>query len=103
MGSRERRQRIYDHRLRELVRRTGDASLAMDLGVPRSTAVGWVGGQVQSRVVASPQRSGHEGRAETAFGSPIRALTISFAPQGNSKFTVTSWLDFSVTDCSWPR
>ena len=28
----------YDHRLRHLVQRTGDVTLAMDLGVPRSTA-----------------------------------------------------------------
>lgn len=47
MAQRERRQRIYDHRLRELVRRTGDVRFATDLGVPRSTAMGWVGGQVQ--------------------------------------------------------
>jgi putative transposase len=45
MGRRSRYQQIYDHRLRELVRRTGDLRLAIDLGVPRSTAMGWVGGQ----------------------------------------------------------
>ena len=37
-----RRQRAYDHRLRELVYATGDTSLAIDLGVPRSTATGWL-------------------------------------------------------------
>lgn len=47
MGRRERHQQIYDHRLHELVRRTGDLRLAIDLGVPRSTAMGWVGGQAQ--------------------------------------------------------
>ena len=31
-------QQRYDHRLRDLVRRTGDVTLATDLGVPRSTA-----------------------------------------------------------------
>jgi putative transposase len=50
MASRERSQRIYDHRLRELVRRTGDPRLAIDLGVPRSTAMGWVSGEAQSVV-----------------------------------------------------
>jgi hypothetical protein len=42
MPSRIRPQRRYDHRLRDLVRRTGDVTLATDLGVPRSTARGWL-------------------------------------------------------------
>jgi hypothetical protein len=33
----------YDHRLRNLVRSTGDVTIAMDLGVPRWTARGWLG------------------------------------------------------------
>jgi len=32
----------YDHRLRELVRSTGDVDLAIRRGVPRSTARGWL-------------------------------------------------------------
>jgi putative transposase len=35
-------QRRYDHRLRALVQRTGDLTIATDLGVPRSTARGWL-------------------------------------------------------------
>src|SRR6516162_4974540 len=35
-------QKRYDHRLRELVRRTGDLTIATELGVPRSTARGWL-------------------------------------------------------------
>ena len=35
-------QQRYDHRLRELVQRTGDATIATDLGVPSSTARGWL-------------------------------------------------------------
>ena len=42
MPSRTRPQRRYDHRLRDLVRRTGDVTVATDLGVPRSTARGWL-------------------------------------------------------------
>jgi len=34
-------QQRYDHRLRQLVQRTGDLTIATDLGVPRSTARGW--------------------------------------------------------------
>src|SRR5215469_514661 len=37
-----RSQHRYDHRLRNLVQRTGDVKVAMELGVPRSTARGWV-------------------------------------------------------------
>ena len=36
-------QQRYDHRLRDLVRGTGDVTIATDLGVPRSTARGWLG------------------------------------------------------------
>ena len=42
MTSRARPQQRYDHRLRDLVHRTGDVTLATDLGVPRSTAREWL-------------------------------------------------------------
>lgn len=42
MGQQQCRQHVYDHRLRELVRRTGDVSIATEVGVPRSTAAGWL-------------------------------------------------------------
>ena len=35
-------QQRYDHQLRELVHRTGDLTLATDLGVPPSTTRGWL-------------------------------------------------------------
>ena len=38
----DRPQKRYDHRLRELVQRTGDLTIATDLGVPRSTTRGWL-------------------------------------------------------------
>jgi hypothetical protein len=38
-----RRQQRYDHRLRNLGRATGDVTVATNLGVPRSTARGWLG------------------------------------------------------------
>lgn len=40
--TRSRPQLRYDHRLRDLVQRTGDLTIATDLGVPRSTARGWL-------------------------------------------------------------
>ena len=36
-------QQRYDHRLRDLVHRTADVTIATALGVPRSTARGWLG------------------------------------------------------------
>jgi hypothetical protein len=36
-------QQRYDHRLRDFVQRTGDVTIATDLGVPHSTARGWLG------------------------------------------------------------
>jgi hypothetical protein len=45
-------QHRYDHRLRNLVQRTGNVTIATDLGVPRSTARGWLG--KAPKVVVSP-------------------------------------------------
>jgi hypothetical protein len=42
MAEQRRQQRIYDHRLKELVRQTGNLTIATRLGVPRSTAAGWL-------------------------------------------------------------
>src|SRR5215471_10537674 len=36
-------QQRYDHRLRDLVHATRDVTIATSLGVPRSTARGWLG------------------------------------------------------------
>jgi hypothetical protein len=38
-----RSQQRYDHRLRNLVQSTRDVTVATELGVPRSTARGWLG------------------------------------------------------------
>ena len=46
------RQRVYDHRLRDLVRQTGDIGIATAAGVPRSTATGWLRRDLQP--VVSP-------------------------------------------------
>src|SRR5439155_7265291 len=42
MSTTSRPQQRYDHRLRDLVQRTGDLTIATELGVPRSTARGWL-------------------------------------------------------------
>ena len=42
MSVKLRPQRSYDHRLKELVRASGDPSLAKELGIPASTVMGWL-------------------------------------------------------------
>jgi hypothetical protein len=42
MPTTARLQQHYDHRLRNLVQRTGEVTVATDLGVPRSTPRGWL-------------------------------------------------------------
>jgi hypothetical protein len=42
MTTSRRPQQRYDHRLWDLVHNTGDVTIATDLGVPRSTACGWL-------------------------------------------------------------
>jgi hypothetical protein len=42
MTTSRRPQQRYDHGLRDLVHNTGNVTIATDLGVPRSTARGWL-------------------------------------------------------------
>jgi hypothetical protein len=42
MPTTARPQHRYDHRLRNLVQRTKNVTIATDLGIPRSTARGWL-------------------------------------------------------------
>jgi hypothetical protein len=42
MSTITRKHRRYDHRLRELVQSTGNIDVAVQRGVPRSTAYGWL-------------------------------------------------------------
>ena len=67
-----RRQQRYDHRLRELVRRTGELRLATDRGVPRSTARGWLG--ASPNAVVGLRWSGPDG-VRTSAGDPDAAAT----------------------------
>ncbi len=67
MPTTARPQRRYDHRLRHLVRCTGEVTVATDLRIPRSTALGWLGAAptvvVCLDIAASLSRSS-EGGAE---------------------------------------
>jgi hypothetical protein len=50
MPGQRRQQRTYEHRLRALVRETGDLTVATRRGVPRSTAAGWLRAERQDIV-----------------------------------------------------
>jgi hypothetical protein len=47
MSDERHEQRVYDHRLRQLVQRSGDIRVATEIGVPRSTAAGWLRAEPQ--------------------------------------------------------
>ena len=51
-SSHTRLQQTYDHRLRDLVRQTGDPDIVAELEVPRSTALGWLRGEYRPVVAA---------------------------------------------------
>lgn len=96
-----RRQQRYDHRLRELVRRTGELRLATGRGVPRSTARGWLGGS-SSAVVSlnEAERTEAELRQEiltlqrrvTKLAALLR-LALALGPRGQRRFTRERLLD----------
>ena len=50
MSDPQHKQRVYDHRLRHLVQRSGDIRVATEIGVPRSTAAGWLRAEPQDVV-----------------------------------------------------
>ena len=83
MPTTARSQQRYDHRLRDLVQRTGDVTIATDLGVPRSTARGWIG--KAPKVVVS-LRAVDRARAFV----PLRAL-LRFLRCKRSVNTVPAW------------
>ena len=61
--------RIYDHRLIQLVQETGDAELATRLGVPKSTASGWIRRSPRAVITAS-------GLDESAVALRIRVARL---------------------------
>ena len=64
MAKARRFQRIYDHRLKELVHETGDIELAVRHGVPCSTARGWLRSQRDVVTLDVLEATGQELRQE---------------------------------------
>jgi hypothetical protein len=52
MATRTSARNVYDPRVRELIRATGDPDLFPELGIPRSTATGWLRGDFKPVVGA---------------------------------------------------
>jgi len=67
MSEQRRQQRTYDHRLRELVRKTGDLTIATRLGVPRSTVAGWLRAQPQDVVTLDVALYGNSAGSDQAL------------------------------------
>jgi putative transposase len=88
-------QRRYDHRLRDLVRRTGDVSIATDLGVPRSTARGWLDKALQVVVSFDVTELGTPELQQEILrlGRRVKKLTallrLALALLRSSEFTLT--------------
>ena len=94
--------KTYDHRLRDLVRNTGDLNFATEMGVPRSTAASWLTGPRQEVVsvdaVSMPEqelqarvvRLRHQIRRLNVVGSnPITCSSQPLEPQGLRGFFVS--------------
>jgi hypothetical protein len=65
-------QRTYDHRLKELVRETGDFELAVRHGDPRSTARGWLRSRkdvVTLDVLETPGKELHKRSSRSVDGT----------------------------------
>src|SRR5262249_13991049 len=95
MTTTSRCQQRYDHRLRDLVNATGDVTIATNLGVPRSTARGWlrkattvvVSVNVTNRTAADLQREVLELRRSVKKLTAL--LRVALALLRSSGFTLT--------------
>ena len=108
-----RSKKTYDHRLVELVRRTGDAAVATRLGVPRSTAAGWLNGstrtvvtvdtvsmpakELQAEVVRLRSRIQRLRSVIRILAVVIRAFDVDLTkrrlPEGHAKATILGAID----------
>src|SRR6516165_5943080 len=95
MATPRRPQQRYDHRLRDLVQRTEDVTIATDLGVPRSTARGWLGQapKVVVRLDVTDLRAPELQQEVLALRRRVKKLTallrLALALLRTSGFTVT--------------
>src|SRR5260370_10809065 len=88
-------QQRYDHRLRALVQGTGDVTIATDLGIPRSTARGWLGKapKVVVSLDVADLRASELHQEVLALRRRVKKLTallrLALALLRNSGFTLT--------------
>ena len=100
-----RQQHRYDHRLRDLVQRTGDVTIATDLGVPRSTARGWLG--AAPTVVVSVEEATlteQELRQEIqAIGSMVTSPDYRHVPTGTLAVLAQRLGTVAASPSTWYR
>ena len=70
MTTATRSQKSYDHRLKELVHESGDIELAIQHGVPRSTARGWVRSARDDVVTRAENPCQLDGRTDCPRSAP---------------------------------
>ena len=88
-----RTQRIYDHRLRNLVYSTGRIEIALDRGVPRSTARGWLRTSPR-QVVSIDELEQHPNQMR--FGMSTQP-SFDFSMELEPTFTVSSTTSHGVS------
>ncbi len=93
-------QRVYDHRLRQFICTTGDTAHALRIGVPRSTANGWLEPRVQP-VISLSQFGLHVEALETEVAR-LRVQVAKLRQLLRLLFLVLKISGFSFRNCRIP-
>ena len=94
-------QRAYDHRLRQFVCTTGDTTHALRIGVPRSTANGWL--QPRARPVISLWQYGQHVEELEMELAKLRAHIKKLRHILRLLFVILKLSGFSLQHCRVPR
>lgn len=76
--SKTRRQQSYNHRVRELLRTTGNPDIVAEFGVPRSTAIGWRRGDYQPVVSDNALDRDHVGLVQSKYSVLLSYHSLRF-------------------------
>ncbi len=93
-------QRVYDHRLRQFVCSTGDTAHALRIGVPRSTANGWL--HPRERPVISLTQFGHHVEALETEVAKLQAQAAKLRHIVRLLFLILKFSGFSFENCRIP-
>ncbi len=101
MIARKRLQRSYDHRLRQFVCTTGDTAHALRIGVPRSTANGWL--QPRAQPVISLSQFGQHVEALETEVARLRVQITMLRHLLRLLFLILKMSGFSLQNCRIPN